>query len=76
VICWPQQPACPLISLLSGLLKDSARQESIGGGQSTPSGSEVGMALELRCRRFLQEATMPIKNLLGAGAEMLFLKGP
>lgn len=38
-------------------------------------------ALELawpwnRYRRFLQEAIMTIKNLLGAGAEVLFLKGP
>lgn len=45
--------------------------------RAPPSGSEVGMALEQRCRAgFLQEAIMTIKNLVEAGAEVLFLKGP
>lgn len=69
------QPTSISLALVP-LLKDSARRESTGDGQSTPSGSGVGMALEQRCRRFLQETIMTIKNLLGAGAEVLFLKGP
>lgn len=58
------------------LLKDSARCESTGDGQRTSSDSGVGMVLGQRCRRFLQEAIMTIKNLVGAGDEVLFLKGP